>query len=86
MDHGKLIAEDLFGRYLITAANSGRFNEYYRSLDIMPPLLNSQEWLSSVTGFYINVAGDFDSVRLSYFTTRPDQASEDCNKLLFAIA
>ncbi len=76
----RLTEKDLFGRYLIKAPNGGRFNGYYRSLDVIRPLLDSQEWLTSVTGFYINVAGEFDSVRLSYFTSRPDQTNEVVNR------
>lgn len=72
MDLSRLTEADLFGRFLLKASDGGRFAGYYRSLDAIRPLLYGEDWLGSVTGFYVNVAGDFDSVRLSYFTATPN--------------
>lgn len=67
---------DLFGRFFLKAPDGGRFSSYYCSLNAIRPLVRSKEWLKNVTGFYINVAGDYDAVRLSYFTTYSDQTIE----------
>jgi hypothetical protein len=73
MDVSRLTVSDLFGRFLLKGSNGGAFSGYYRSLEAMRPLLESNDWQSSVSGYYVNVAGDFDAVRLSYFTPLPDQ-------------
>lgn len=72
IDLSRLTESDLFGRFLLKTPGGDKFSGYYRSLDAIRPLLDSEDWLGSVTGFYINVAGGFDSVRLSYFTSSPD--------------
>ena len=58
---------DLFGRFFLKAGTSGRFSGYYESVDALRPLLADREWQDTVTGSYINVAGEFDAARLSYF-------------------
>lgn len=73
MNLSRLTEADLFGRFFLRTLNGGRFDGYYCSLNAIRPLVRSKEWLKSVTGFYINVAGDFNAVRLSYFTSSPDQ-------------
>jgi len=73
MDLSRLKEIDLFGRYFLKASEGDRFVGYYYSLNAIRPLIKGNEWLNSVTGFYINVAGGFDAVRLSYFTSSPDQ-------------
>ncbi len=72
MDLGRLGETDLFGRFFLRS-HKGRFEGYYRSLDTLRPLLTSDNWKRSVTGFYVNVAGDYDAVRLSYFTILPKE-------------
>lgn len=70
---------DLFGRFFLKAPDGGRFSGYYCSVNAIRPLVGSKEWLKYVTGFYINVTGDYDAVRLSYFTTYSDQTIEVVN-------
>lgn len=69
---------DLFGRFFLKAPDGGRFSDYYCSLNAIRPLVKSEEWEESVTGFYINhVNGEYlGSVRLSYFTTSIDQTKK----------
>jgi hypothetical protein len=67
---------DLFGRLSIKKLGGGQFEGYYTSLTAIRPFITSEQWQASVTGFYINVAGDYDAVRLSYFTTSPEQVRE----------
>ena len=73
MTPNRIAATDLFGRFYLRAPDGGRIAGYYSSLNALRPLLDSGEWKESVTGYYLNVAGDLDAVRLSYFTTSPDQ-------------
>ncbi len=80
MDISRLKETDLFGRFFLKAADGDRSHVYYRSLDALRPLLRSQQWFESITGFYINVGGDFNAVRLSYFTSTPDRAKEVVNR------
>ena len=63
---------DLFGKVILKIPGQPRFSGYYRSLDAIRPMFHSEDWLGSVTGFYINIAGGFNSVRLSYFTASPN--------------
>lgn len=72
-DLTQLRETDLFGRFYLKKPNGGRFQGYYESLNGMRPFLRSKEWLQSVTGYYVNVAGKQDAVRLSYWTTTPQQ-------------
>ncbi len=73
MHLSRLTTTDLSGRfYLRRPGGGGRFAGYYSSLDALRPLLASAEWQAAVTGYFINVAGDFDAVRLTYFTATPE--------------
>ncbi len=73
MDLARLTTADLSGRfYLRLPRGGGPFAGYYASLDALRPLLESAEWQAAVTGYFINVAGDFDAVRLTYFTATPE--------------
>jgi hypothetical protein len=72
-DLDQLRETDLFGRFYLKKPNGGRFQGYYKSLNCMRPFLRSEDWLQSVTGYYVNVAGKQDAVRLSYWTTAPEQ-------------
>jgi hypothetical protein len=76
MTPNRIKETDLFGRFYIRAPDGGRVAGYYSSLNALRPLLDSGEWKESVTGYYLNVAGDLDAVRLSYFTTSPDQTRQ----------
>lgn len=76
MHFEKLTEEDLFGRFFLKASDGGRFSGYYESLDAIRPLIRSQDWLDSVSGFYINFADKYDAVRLSFFTANPKRVIE----------
>jgi len=73
MYSNRLKETDLFGRFFLKGPDKGRFKGYYCSVDAIRPLVGGKEWLKSVTGFYINVTGNYDAVRLSYFSSSPDQ-------------
>lgn len=75
MNLDRLNDTDLFGIFYLTV-DGDWYDGYYRSLFAIYPLLVSNEWIEKVTGYFINVAGNFDAVRLFYFTASPDQAKE----------
>ena len=58
---------DLFGVHTFRSARVGTLDGYYASLTAVRPLVRGPEWASATTGFYLNVSGDFDAVRISYF-------------------
>ena len=72
-DLSRISAEDLFGRFYLKVPGNKKFENYYRSIDTIKPFLYSEEWLNTVNGYYINIAGNFDAVRLSYFTSEPER-------------
>ncbi len=73
-DLGRLSATDLFGRFYLQVKEGDGCEGYYSSLKAIEPLVRSEEWHSSVTGFYINVTEESYALRLSYFTRSPDRA------------
>ena len=79
MDLARLSETDLFGRFFLKLPGNVPFDNYYRSLYALLPLLTSKEWNECVTGYYINVAGNMDAVRLSYFTCDSDRIQK-CTK------
>lgn len=73
MDLSRLQENDLFGRFYLKVSGSRQFDTYFQTIDALKPLLNSKEWNETVTGYYINVAGNnMDTVRLSYFSSNAD--------------
>jgi hypothetical protein len=72
----RITATDLFGTFHLRLPDGARFAGYYSTLNAMRPLFDSGEWKRSVTGYYLNVTGNFDAVRLSYLTTSPEQARQ----------
>lgn len=78
MAFDQLRETDLCEQVFIKKPDGGRFLGYYSSLDAVQPLLARKAWSKFVTGYYINVGGDFDAVRVSYFAPY----MEDVNKLI----
>jgi hypothetical protein len=76
MNLNRLTEADLFGRFFLRAPDGGMFASYYSTLEAIRPLLRSEEWTEGVTGFYINVAENFDAVRVSYWTASPEQTRQ----------
>lgn len=74
MDLGRLKETDVFGRFYLKLPGDRRFDNYFRTIDALRPLLSSDGWDKAATGYYLNVAGNMDTVRLSYFTADPDNA------------
>jgi hypothetical protein len=82
MNLNRLTETEPFGTFHLRAPGGGRFAGYYSSLGAIRPLVGSQEWTEDITGFYINVAGDFDAVRVSYWTTSPEQTRRVVDRFL----
>jgi hypothetical protein len=75
MDLSRLQESGLFGRFYLKVRGNRQFDTYFQTIDVLRPLLNSGEWNEAVTGYYINVAGNMDTVRLSYFTSNPSRTA-----------
>jgi hypothetical protein len=67
-DCSRISENDLFGRFFLKKPNGIKFDNYYNTIVELHSLLYSEDWNECVTGYYINVTGDMDAVRLSYFT------------------
>ena len=78
MEYDKLrISEtDLFGRFFLKKPNGGKYKNYFDTVFVLSALLEAKDWYESVTGYYINVTGNMDAVRLSYFTTDPEMVNK----------
>jgi hypothetical protein len=77
MQRPTLSIADLSGRfYLQLPGGGGRFAGYFASLEALRPMLEGAKWQGAATGYFINVAGDFDAVRLTYFTAAPETLNE----------
>lgn len=71
MDLNRLTENDLFGRFYLKLRGNTQFDNYFQTIDVLRLFLNSKEWAEVVTGYYINITGNMDAVRLSYFTSNP---------------
>lgn len=70
----KISKDDLFGRFFVKKADGTKWDSYYKTLDASRPLFKSEKFGKVVNGFYLNICGDFDSVRISYFV---DEANNE---------
>lgn len=59
--------DDAFGTLYITNSDTTKFKGYYSTLDALRPLFQLPEWQSTTAGCYLNVYGNFNTVRISYF-------------------
>jgi hypothetical protein len=77
MDASRLTTSDLSGRYYLQLpAPGGPFEGYYASLEALRPMLEGEAWQAAASGYFVNVAGNFDAVRLTYFTPAPERLRE----------
>lgn len=87
-DCSRISENDLFGIFFLKKPNGIKFDNYYNTIFELRSLLNSEDWNECVTGYYINVVGDMDAVRLSYFTVDPQKVSKckddfcSCNNIV----
>jgi hypothetical protein len=77
----KIPKDALFGVIYIRKVPGERYESYYKTIDVLRPLLCSNEFSSAIRGFYLNHIDDTlgDSrewvVRVSYFVADPDFSS-----------
>ena len=65
--------DDLLGRFFFGISDKKKFRAYYSTLKILYPFLRSEEWLKNITGFYLNTNKGQNGIRISYFTTTPEE-------------
>ena len=70
----RISENDLFGRSFLKKPDGARYYNYYSTIDSIRPLLQSKDWNEYVTGYYVNVSGNMDAVRLSFFADDPQNA------------
>jgi len=64
--------EDFWGIYYVKRDLGEKWDSYYSTIDALRPLFELETFARTVTGFYLNICGDFDSVRVSYFVDESD--------------
>ena len=64
--------EDLFGIFYVKKSDGLKWDSYYKTIDNLRPLFYDKKFIETIDGFYLNVTGDFDSVRISYFVSKKD--------------
>jgi hypothetical protein len=65
----KISKSDLFGIFYVRKPDGRKWNSYYRTLETLRPLLEGEQCQEVVSGYYLNVCGNFDAVRISYFVS-----------------
>jgi hypothetical protein len=60
--------QDYWGKIFLCGLDRRRFEGYYASLRCLHALLDSPALKNHVSGFYINSHGEFNTVRVSYFS------------------
>ena len=63
----RVAKDDLFGRFFVKKPDGAKWDSYYKTLEALRPLFKDEEFGKIVNGFYLNICGNFDSVRISYF-------------------
>lgn len=66
----KVSKRDPFGIFCVRRPDGIKWDSYYRTIDALRPLFNDEEIRTVISGFYLNVCGNFDSVRISYFADK----------------
>ena len=62
----------LFGIFYVKKPDGVKWDSYYNTLRALNPLFDSEDFREVVIGFYLNICGDFDAVRISYFVDALD--------------
>jgi len=66
---GRISEKDFFGRTFIRIPGGSQVAGYFNTISSIRKLLRDHQFVKSVSGYYFNVAGNLDTVRLSYFCT-----------------
>jgi len=67
MTASKVKTSDLFGIFFVQKPGWKSWDSYYKTIDALRPLFANEGFKKVVSGYYLNICGDFDSVRISYF-------------------
>jgi len=63
----KVSKSDLFGIFYVRKLDGRKWESYYKTLEALRPLFKNEQFQEVVNGYYLNICGDFDAVRISYF-------------------
>jgi len=66
----RISEDDLFGIFYVKKPDGVKWDSYYRTINALTPLLKDNEFYKIVKGFYLNICGNFDAVRISYFVDK----------------
>jgi len=64
--------KDLFGIFYVKKPDGSKWDSYYKTIDSLRPLFDDEKFIKVIDGFYLNITGDFDSVRISYFVNEKE--------------
>lgn len=63
----RISKNELFGIHYVKHPDGLKWDGYYKTIDVLRNLFADPEFTAIVKGFYLNICGDLDSVRISYF-------------------
>ncbi|GAH11277.1 unnamed protein product [marine sediment metagenome] len=72
-----LTENELVGKKYLTYSDSPPIEGYFNCLKLIKPLLENLDSNSSTPVFYINVAGNLNVVRLTYFTNDAEETKKE---------
>jgi hypothetical protein len=70
MEMKRILRDDLFGIFFVKKPDGTKWQSYYNTIDSLRTLFQDEKFRKVVDGFYLNICGNFDSVRISYFISR----------------
>ena len=62
---------DLLGVYFIKSCSPQKISDYFKSVELIRPLIFGKEFIERITGYYLNIIGE-NSLRLSYCIRNKD--------------
>ena len=78
-----LTNDNLFGRFFFKCYDVRSIEGYFTCINLLRPLLELEDFASSITGFYMNVSDNLlTEVRLSYFTNNRSITQEIVEKYI----
>jgi len=71
-----LTENNFLGRVFVNCSDLRPIDGYFTCVNLIRPILKKADFKSLITGFYINVAGNLNSVRLSFFVEDKDNVEK----------
>ena len=59
--------DDFLGIFFVRKGDTVKWDSYYGTIDSLRPMFEKEEFNDVISGFYLNVVGNNDAVRISYF-------------------